>query len=269
MRAGAMMITFEGKNFLVTGASKGIGAATAHVLLKAGANVALHWHNDEAQAAILAETFGPDRTHLFRADLGDQQAVRGLFVDAVKWAQSLHGAGRLDGIVNNAATMPYSGPEDARADWDADWDQVWRVNVRAVADLCREAVLHFRESGPDGNRPAGGMIVNIASRAAFRGDMPDAMHYAASKGAVVALTRSLAKGYAQDGIRAYCVAPGWVRTDRVASRIDESPTALAEIPMGAAAPPEEVGNLVAFLLSGLAHHATGATIDINGASYFH
>lgn len=250
------MITLEGKRILVTGASKGIGAATARVLLEAGAKVALHWHTAEAEAGALAEAFA-ERSTLVHADLGNQTMARHCFAEAVDWA------GGLDGLVNNAAVMPYSAPEDATEAWDADWDTVWRVNVRAVADLCRAAVLHFKSDH------RGGAIVNIASRAGFRGDLPDAMHYAASKGAVVALTRSLAKGYAKDGIRAYTVAPGWVRTERVAERIDADPAATAEIPMGEAAPPREVGNIVAFLLSGLAEHATGATVDINGASYFH
>jgi len=253
-----MMITLEGKRLLVTGASKGIGAAIARVCLEAGAQVGLHWHSEPAEAGALADEYGPDRTRLLRADLADKAAVRRLWTEALDWA------GGIDGLVNNAAVMPYSSPEDPLADWDADWEQAWAVNVRAVADLCREAVGHMRAN-------KAGTIVNIASRAAFRGDMPDAMHYAASKGAVIALTRSLAKGYAGVGLAAYAVAPGWVRTERVAPRIDapENAHMLAEIPMGEAAPPREVGNLVAFLLSGLARHATGATIDINGASYFH
>lgn len=251
------MIDLSGKTYLVTGASKGIGAATARVLLKAGARVVLHWNSAKGAVDAMVQEFGESRVHSVQADLGQRNAGAELFQAAVNWA------GRVDGIVNNAATMPYSGPEDEYAKWDRDWDHVWQVNVRAMADLCRAAVLHFKADG------GGGMIVNLASRAAFRGDMPDAMHYAASKGAVVALTRTLAKGYAKDGIRAYVVAPGWVMTERVAPRIKSLPTALADVPMGEAAPPEEVGNIIAFLLSGLAHHATGATIDINGASYFH
>jgi 3-oxoacyl-[acyl-carrier protein] reductase len=113
--------------------------------------------------------------------------------------------------------------------------------------------------------------VNVASRAAFRGDTIDGLHYAASKGAVVALTRSIARGYAKDGILAFIVAPGWVKTD-MASVIYEPghagyESALTEIPMGDAAPPEQVANMIVFLLSGKVDHATGATFDINGASY--
>jgi len=252
------MITLEDRPVLVTGASKGIGAAIARVCLEAGARVILHWHSEQGEADTLASQYGSERTHLLQADLADKGAVRRLWQDAVNWA------GAIDGLVNNAAVMPYSSPDDAVEAWDSDWEAAWAVNLRAVADLCREAVRHMTARGQ-------GSIVNIASRAAFRGDLPDAMHYAASKGAVVALTRSLAKSYAKAGLSVYAVAPGWVRTERVAPRIDapENAHMLAEIPMGDAAPPREVGNIVAFLLSGLAPHATGATVDINGASYFH
>jgi NAD(P)-dependent dehydrogenase (short-subunit alcohol dehydrogenase family) len=130
-----------------------------------------------------------------------------------------------------------------------------------VADLCREAVLYFKTRG-------GGRIVTVASRAAFRGDGIDYLHYAASKGALVGLMRSIARGYAAERILAFLVAPGWVDTD-MASILQEpgNEAALAEIPMGAAAPPGEVGNMIVFLLSGLVDHSTGATFDINGASY--
>ncbi|HUD96318.1 MAG TPA: SDR family oxidoreductase, partial [Woeseiaceae bacterium] len=114
----------------------------------------------------------------------------------------------------------------------------------------------------------GGRIVNVASRAAFRGDSADYLHYAASKGAVVALMRSIARAWAKDRVLAFTIAPGWVKTD-MASLIYEpgNEAALAEIPLGDAAPPEEIANMIAFLLSGKVDHATGATFDINGASY--
>ncbi|GIX17949.1 MAG: NAD-dependent epimerase [Rhodothalassiaceae bacterium] len=252
-----MRVDLGGRRVLVTGASRGIGAAIARVLLEAGARVALHWHTAPLAAAELAEVF-PDRAVALRADLADPAEVDRLWDEADAWA------GGLDGLVNNAAAMPYSAPEDQAARWREDWELVWRVNVRAVADLSRRAILAFKERG-------GGRIVTVASRAAFRGDLPDAMHYAASKGAVVALTRSIAKGYAQAGIRAFIIAPGWVKTERVLARITDPANRhmLAEIPMGDAAPPEQVGRIAALLLSGLVDHATGATFDINGASYFH
>ncbi len=252
-----MRIDLAARRVLVTGASRGIGAAIARVLLESGARVALHWHTAPLAVDELVAAF-PDRAIALRADLGDVQAVSRLWEEADSWA------GGLDSLVNNAAVMPYSAPEDDEERWQADWDLAWRVNVRAVADLSRLAILAFKARG-------GGRIVTVASRAAFRGDLPDAMHYAASKGAVVALTRSIAKGYAQNGIYAFLIAPGWVKTERVLPRITDPANRhmLAEIPMGDAAPPEEIGHVAAFLLSGLVDHATGTTFDINGASYFH
>ncbi|RMF16194.1 MAG: SDR family oxidoreductase [Alphaproteobacteria bacterium] len=252
-----MKVDLEGRTILVTGASRGIGAAIAETLLECGAHVALHWHSEPAACDRLVARFGA-RACSLRADLGEQAQVRRLWQEVCGWR------GRLDGLVNNAAVMPYSAPEGPQTDWARDWDACWRVNIRAVADLSRLAILHFKERG-------GGRLVNIASRAAFRGDLPDAMHYAASKGAVVALTRSIAKGYAKQGVRAFIIAPGWTRTERVLPRIEAAENAhmLAEIPIGGAVPPREIGNLAAFLLAGLADHATGGTFDINGASYFH
>ncbi|MGF1606345.1 MAG: SDR family NAD(P)-dependent oxidoreductase [Rhodothalassiaceae bacterium] len=244
----------EGQRLLITGASRGIGAAAAAAALDHGAQVVGQYVTAEGALAGLRDRFGADRVHAVRADLAEPAAV-----DAV-WQQAMAWTGGLTGLVNNAAVMPYSGPADPG--WAEDWQHAWAVNVRAVADLCRHAVLAFPEAG-------GGRIVNIASRAAFRGDMPDAMHYAASKGAVVALTRSLAKGYARDKIGAFIVAPGWVKTERVLPRLADKPEAVAEIPIGDACPPEQVGALICFLLSGQVDHATGGTFDINGASYFH
>ena len=252
------MITLDGRVILLTGASKGIGAATADRLLVAGADLVLHYNAAPGHTAELVERHGADRCMAVQADLGTADAVDRLWADALAWR------GRIDGLVNNAAVMLSASPDDPMEAWRADWQRTLAVNVTAVADLCRHAVAHFKERG-------GGTVVNIASRAAFRGDLPDAMHYAASKGAVVALTRSLAKAYAADDILVYAVAPGWVGTQRIRAKLDEpgNQRLLADVPMGDAAPPEEVGNIVAFLMSGLARHATGATVDINGASYFH
>jgi NAD(P)-dependent dehydrogenase (short-subunit alcohol dehydrogenase family) len=165
------------------------------------------------------------------------------------------------GLVNNAGIAPETALTADDDVWQRDWANVLAVNTRAVADLCREAIRYYQSKG-------GGRIVNVASRAAFRGDRVHGLHYAASKGAVVALTRSIARGYAKDGILAFIVAPGWVKTDMASIIYEPGHEAqLADIPMGDAAPPEQVANMIVFLLSGMVDHATGATFDINGASY--
>jgi 3-oxoacyl-[acyl-carrier protein] reductase len=252
------MKTLENKTILVTGAAKGIGAAISEKILKAGGNVVMHWHSSPDAVERLKQQFGAGRITDFQADLSKAADVDLLFESAVG------AAGGLDGIVNNAAVISSVEADDTLEAWRREWQYTMSVNVQAMADLCRYAILYFKEKG-------GGSIVNISSRAAFRGDRKNSMHYAASKGAVVALTRSIAKGYARDRIFAYNIAPGWVDTERVRPTLEATGNEfmIDEIPMGHAAPPCEVGNLAVFLLCGLATSSTGATFDINGASYFH
>jgi NAD(P)-dependent dehydrogenase (short-subunit alcohol dehydrogenase family) len=138
------------------------------------------------------------------------------------------------------------------------------VNLRATELLCRRAIAHFQRNG-------GGRIINMASRAAFRGDVPEYMTYAASKAALVALTRSIARGCGEAGIRAFVVAPGFVRTDMAQDFIDEfgEAHALRDLATQRLTEPDDVAPTVVFLASGLADHATGCTIDINAGSYVH
>jgi 3-oxoacyl-[acyl-carrier protein] reductase len=249
------MLTLTNQTILITGASRGIGAATAKVALEAGATVVGSYNKSPGALEQLAADHGSDRVHALQADLARPGAGR------ILWQESLSEVGKIDGLVNNAGIAPATKLDGDYSDWQRDWAQVFAVNTQAVADLCREAILYFKPRG-------GGRIVTVASRAAFRGDSADYMHYAASKGALVALMRSIARGYAADRILAFLIAPGWVATE-MASIIYEpgNEMALAEIPMGEAAPPEEVGNMIVFLLSGMVDHSTGATFDINGASY--
>jgi NAD(P)-dependent dehydrogenase (short-subunit alcohol dehydrogenase family) len=137
-----------------------------------------------------------------------------------------------------------------------------QVNLVAPGDFCREAIRHFRKAG-------GGIIINLASRAAFRGDDADYMHYAASKAGVVAVTRTIARHFGRQGITAFAIAPGFVRTALNKDFFDKFGVegAAKDIPLGEVAEPEDIANTVAFLASGLAKHATGTTIDLNGASY--
>jgi 3-oxoacyl-[acyl-carrier protein] reductase len=251
------LIDLHGKTVLVTGGSRGIGASAVRVLARAGARVALHFGRHRQEAETIAAELGPE-CRPFGADLAAPGAAFRLWEDACAWA------GRIDVIVNNAAIVAPLTVEDDLETWDRIWQETLAVNVRAAADLCRAAIHSFRIQG-------GGAIINVASRAAFRGDDPHLMHYAASKAALVALTRSIARGYAKDNILAYVVAPGFVRTERqegVIRRRGEE-VMLRDIPLGEMARPEDVANVIAFLASGLARHATGTTIDINGASYFH
>jgi 3-oxoacyl-[acyl-carrier protein] reductase len=250
------MIELSGKVVLVTGGSRGIGADIVRTAVGAGAEVVLHYGRSRQAAEAVAAEVGANRCHLVSATLEKTGAAEVLWKKAVAWRS------RIDVLVNNAAVYEPAPVEGELEAWYTAWQRTLQVNLIAAADLCREAIAHFRGRG-------GGIIVNLASRAAFRGDAPDYMNYAASKGGLISLTRTIARGFAKDGILAYAVAPGFVGTemadDYYAKYGKESVT--REIPLGDVAPPREVANIVTFLASGLARHATGTTIDINGASY--
>lgn len=253
-----MEIKLDGKVALVTGGSQGIGAAIVESLAGAGAKVIAHYARHAAGARRFVEALGPDRCAAIQADLSDPSAAADLWRRAEAWR------GGIDILISNAALVERRTLDEPEHLWRKTWHDTWRLNVGAVAELSRHAIHHFRRRG-------GGIIVNMASRAAFRGDDPELMHYAASKGAIVALTRSIAKGYGAEKVLAYVVAPGFVRTERQEGVIALRGEAVMtrDIPLGEMATPKDVAQCVTFLASGLARHATGCTIDINGASYFH
>jgi NAD(P)-dependent dehydrogenase (short-subunit alcohol dehydrogenase family) len=243
---------------LVTGASRGIGAAAAAAIAASGASVIAHYgsHADGAAEAVAA--LPDDRKLLLSADMSRPGAARSLWQEALAWRD------RVDVVVANAGIAPETPFEATDEEWDAGWDTILRVNVLEPVSLMREAVRHFRERD-------GGILVALSSWAAQQGSaIPSLSAYAASKAAVKAFTQTVARNYAKDGVLAYVVAPGIVRTRMseisATSRggIDKVNAILA---LGEMAPPEEVGELIAFLASGACRHLTGATIDLNGASY--
>jgi 3-oxoacyl-[acyl-carrier protein] reductase len=248
-------IDLSGKSVLVTGASRGIGAAIARAFAESGARVAVHFGRQRDAAGRLAAELGRG-AQAFGADLTDPAQAETL------WDEVAGRFGRVDVLVNNAGTAIGSPLDKPTSDWIADWEQTHTVNLTSAAVLCRAAIAHFQANG-------GGRIVNIASRAAFRGDTPDYMAYAASKGGLVALTRSIARGFGKQGITAFTVAPGFTRTEMAQDFIDQygEDYALNDIALGRLTEPEDIAPTVVFLASGLADHATGTTVDINAGSY--
>jgi 3-oxoacyl-[acyl-carrier protein] reductase len=228
-------------NILVTGTSRGIGKAIAAAL--AGHNFA--GHSSRGGDGRLA------------ADLAEPGAAEALWRDALERL-----GGRIDVLVNNAGVFEANPLDAGHGEWVEQWERTMRVNLTASAELCRLAVLHFREIG-------GGRIVNVASRAAYRGDSPQHWHYAASKAGMVGMTKSIARGYAADNILAFAVCPGFTASemidDYMNSRVGQQ--IVADIPLGRVAAAEEVAETVRWLAVDAPPSATGAVIDVNGASY--
>ncbi len=252
----------QDKVILLTGASQGIGAATAQILAREGADLIAHHRGgpgdlDGAQLTLNGVEAG--RKHFVEGNFEDETAA-----DDV-WAQALDWRGRIDVLVLNAAMMvPSGGVDDPDEEWDAAWQAHYRVNVLAPARLMRQAVKHFRPRG-------GGVIVLMSSWVAQRGvTNPKMLAYAASKSAIKSVAQSIARGYARDGIYAYIIAPGIVRTKmsvdfaQLQGGEEEVTKMLA---MGEWVPPGEIGELIAFLAGGKLRHLTGATLDVNGATY--
>ena len=249
------MIDLSGRVALVTGAAGGIGSATARTLHAAGATVVVH-DVSEGPLTALAGALG-DRAHAFVVDLRDRAATQRL------WSDALAITGRIDVLVNTAGIYPPAELDRSLEEWTAVWDLSIGVNLIAPAILCREAIRTYAD------QEGGGIIVNLASRAAFRGEDPEFWHYAAAKAGVVAMTRTIARQYGRQGVTAFAVAPGYVDTPFNAPFAEKFGVAAAarDTGLGEVAQPQDVANVIAFLASGLARHATGTTIDINGASY--
>ena len=229
-------------NILLTGASRGIGAATLAALTKAGHRVAGQSTagNDGLIAADFADPDGPRRA----------------------WEAAIEQLGTIDALINNAGIFEGVDVDTSDEKWHAAWARTLTVNLQASADLCRLAVQHFRKND-------GGRIVNVASRAAFRGDSPKHWHYAASKAGMVAMTRTIARGYAAENILAFAIAPGFTVSEMTEEYLTGRGGAqiLADIPLGRVATTVEVAETIRWLATEAPASATGTIIDVNGASY--
>ena len=244
-----------GQTVLVTGATGAIGRAICLALAADGARVLIHYgRNRDAAEAILREIGGQGA--VLAADLADPAGPGSL------WAQAEAAAGRITGLVNNAGIRSEVAVDAPMDLWQATWAREFRVNFLSAADLTKCAITHFRAHG-------GGRIVNMASRAGQRGYASNAMAYGASKAALINLTKSVAQSHGAEGITAVALAPGWVRTEMAEAFIARhgEAAALAGIPIGRMAAPEEIGELTSFLFRPSQQSLNGAVLDVNGGSY--
>ena len=259
MKPGDAMYDLTGKTILVTGASKGIGAAIAGKLGTSGAFVVGQYGSDREGAEKATSHLNPSRKRLIHADFNDLDSVEALWKRALEWQ------GRIDVLVNNAAIMLWDGGVDQPLDrWDAVWNETLRINLLAPARLIRQAIRHYLDFG-------GGTVITISSWAAQKGvTNPASIAYGAAKSAIHNATQTIARAYAAQGILAYIVAPGVVST-RLSNQFAETQGGKEVITESLAmkewVSPEEVANTVEFLSSGVARHLSGATLDLNGASY--
>jgi NAD(P)-dependent dehydrogenase (short-subunit alcohol dehydrogenase family) len=253
-------VDLEGRVALVTGASRGIGAAIAETLARAGARVALHYGRSREAAEAVAGRIaasGLPAPLLVAADLEFEADRKRLFSDV---------AARLGPpllLVNNAAIFdrnPFDEPDDAL--FLAKWRRTLAINLEAAAHLSLLALPAMRAA-------RFGRIVMVSSRAAFRGET-DCADYAVSKAGMVNLARCLARAEGKHGITANSVCPGWVETEMASRDLAFRRGEIeAEIPLGRVATPEEVAGAVLFYLSPLGAYANGTALPLNGGSFLH
>jgi len=218
--------------------------------------VAVHYAFDEAEAEKTKRALGAKCAGLYKADLSQVKAAESLFESALK-------EGPIHAVVNNAGVyMPIDFANSADEAFEANLHKTFATNFESPLKLIRAATKEFLNLG-------GGKIVNVASRVGFKGE-GGAATYAASKAALIALTRSLAVELAPKNIQVYAITPGWTDTAMAREGMQERlEDILAGIPVGRMARPEDCAGAVSFLLSEDAVYLSGIAIDINGASYFH
>jgi 3-oxoacyl-[acyl-carrier protein] reductase len=247
------MLTLAGKTALVTGGSRGIGRAVCVLFARVGARLAVGYARDERAARdVVAEVEAEGATAVaLRADLASEGEAERLV------ARAEEALGPVDVVVANHGIWKRA-PIDTMT--PAEWDEMVRTNLTSVRALCAEAARRMKPRGS-------GAIVLVASTAGLRGE-PFHSHYAATKGAVIALTRSLGSELGPSGIRVNCVAPGWVMTDmsREAIEGDEGHAIRRAIPLGRPGTPEEIAGPVAFLASDLAGYMHGQVLSVNGGA---
>jgi 3-oxoacyl-[acyl-carrier protein] reductase len=254
-----MNISLSGKVALITGGSRGIGAAAVRMFVQSGARVVFNYQKAKGPAEQLVKELGADQCAAVACDLSGTQTARELIAAAIQRF------GRLDILVVNHGVWP---PEDAPVDKlsDDQWHSTVAINLDSVFSLVKHSVAQMKKQGKSGS--TAGHIVLVSSTAGQRGE---AFHcdYAATKGAVISMVKGLSTELAVDGIYVNCVAPGWVATDMSAPSLNDpkvSATVLAKIPLGRVATAEEIAAPILFLCTPHAGFITGEIFNVNGGA---
>jgi len=240
---------------LLTGSSRGIGAATHAALRARGHDVIGHQSRNTGADA-------PENSSI-AADFRDPLAAHQLWEEALERA-----GGTIDVLVNNAGLFEPNRIDRSDIEWLDAWEDTLRINLTSAAQLSRLAVRHWQDRGIGENGIAG-RIVHVASRAAYRGDSPAHWHYAAAKGGMVAMHKTIARGFASEGILSFAITPGFTDTSMAGDYLESRGGAslLADIPLGRVAQPEEIARVIEFCALDAPASMTGAVIDANGASF--
>src|SRR5712692_7155996 len=252
-------LSLSGKVALITGGSRGIGAATVRMFAAAGARLVFNYRKAKAQAEQLARECGEDNCVALPCDLTGTETARELVAATVKRF------GRLDILVANHGIWP---PEDKPIDQmsEAQWRSTVATNLDSVFALVKHSVAQMKKQGKSGS--AAGHIVLVSSTAGQRGE---AFHcdYAATKGALISMVKGLSTELARDAIYVNCVAPGWVDTDMSTPALSDPETSAricGGIPLGRAGTPEEIAGPILFLCSAYAGFITGEVFNVNGGA---
>ncbi len=248
-------IDLTGKKVLLTGASDGIGKGVAEFLMKMGAQVAVHYNSNKDAADDLVAKYN-NNSKAFQANLVNETEVYTLFDDVIKHFKN------IDTIILNAGVFLEHSTSLATSDWLSIWKKTLDINLNAVGLLTKLGIDHYKEQ-------KGGRFIYIGSRAVFRGETEEYLAYAASKGGITSLARSVARSFGKQNIKSFVVSPGFTSTQMADQFIAEygEERILSEIALNELTTPKDLAPLIGLMCSGLMDHATGATIDVNAGSH--
>jgi len=249
-------IDLSNKTILITGASDGIGKAMARFLLKMGANVAIHYHSNKKSTEELTKGYSNEKWKIFKADLANTDNVISLVSEVEKCFN------KIDIIILNAGVYLPHEVDLENENWMNVWNRTMNINLNSAGLLTKLGIQHFKKN-------KGGSFIYISSRAANRGETDEFLAYAASKGGLTSLAKSVARSFGNENIKSFVIAPGFVKTKMADSFIKKygEKRVLDELSLNELTQPEDLTGIIGLLCSGLMDHATGTTIDINAGSY--